>query len=207
MVGIDAEAEAAIIVARGGYEPGEPADPLRLARALQVRVRSWDFKLLRGKRGLLWWPHGRAKQAEIAIRKGLPAAHVPWVVAHELGEFRLDELGYRSGDVEPLANAIAACILMPRVAFRRAVKTFGLDLPTLAIEHGVDQTATAIRLGEVGIVEAAVVVTPGGVYARAAEAFVLPSEPVLRQAALRGHPQLARHVLTDARRRVALLAG
>lgn len=207
MVGIDAEAEAAFLVARAGFEPGEPADPRRVARALHVRIRRWEDRLLRGKRGLIWWPHGRSSPPEIAIAKRLPIAQEPWVLAHELGELRLDEMGLHDEHVEAWANAIAACILMPRAAFKRAVREHGINIQALAVEHAVDQTATAIRLGEVGAVDAAVVVTPGRVYARAPGEFVLPPETALRKAALRGHPHLARHVLTDARRRVALLAG
>lgn len=143
----------------------------------------------------------------IFIREGLSDVEVRWNICHELAEWRLEAIGYTEPDVELVAEALAAALVAPRLSFRAHVSRLGHDLPKLAESFTTTQTAVALRLAEARCVEASAVVRPGLVRVRAPDGFVMPGESELRKAATTGREGLERHVLTDARRRVALVAA
>jgi hypothetical protein len=145
-------------------------------------------------------------QLRIYLRSGMTRADERWNICHELAEWHLGELGYDEPDVEEVAETLAAALVAPREPFRR-IALASRDLPQLAEAFTTTQTAVALRLAEARCVEAAAVVRPGLVRVRAPDGFVLPDERGLRRAAREGHAQLERHVLTDDRRRVALVAA
>lgn len=208
---LDIEAEATVLRERAGYGDDDVPGAVALAGRLHVRVRRVDATLLRGADACLFFLAG---QAEIAIRRGLTPERMHWSVAHELAEMRLVEIDYREADVERQANALGAALLMPRAAFRAALRDHGGSLDALATggldalsaDFLCDQTATALRLAEVHALELAVVTTPARVYARAPEEWVLPSEREIRRGVLGAMPGIRSIRLTDARKRMAFVA-
>lgn len=146
------------------------------------------------------------KKPLIMVRPKLPKLQLRWVLMHELGEWHLDELGYKEHDREQIAEALAAALVMPRQVLHRAVAKHGRCMVSLADAFTTSQTSVALRLGEARCVEASAVVRPGLVRVRAPDGYVMP-EDRLRAAAAGEPTELERHVLTDARRRVALLVA
>jgi hypothetical protein len=157
--------------------------------------------------------HGNAELVElhgrphVCLRTKLSKTETRWALCHELAEWRLDQLDYREEDREAIAEALAAALVTPRPALIRAVQRKGRDLPALAEAFVATQTSVALRLAETRCVEAAAVVRPGLVHVRAPDGFCLPPEAELKRAAAGEPSPLERHVLTDARRRVALIAA
>lgn len=90
---------------------------------------------------------------QIVIR---PSFHdVRWAVSHELGHYAIREIARAQMPVEAeehAANYLAAAILAPPRAVRRAHAHYGAELRHLrpiARTFGLSQTATQLRLGEV----------------------------------------------------------
>lgn len=147
------------------------------------------------------------KKTVIFVRPKLPKLQLRWVLIHELCEDHLDELDYREHDREEIAEALTAALVMPRLVLHREVARRGRCMVSLADAFKTTQTSVALRLGEARCVEASAVVRPGLVRVRSPEGFVMPAERELKAAADGAPSPLERHVLTDARRRVALLVA
>lgn len=155
---------------------------------------------------VLLWESARPK---ILVRPGieLQPRRISWAVAHELGELILRRAHYREADVERVANALAAALLMPREAFCRAYAAEGFNLEALAEEFCAPQSAVALRVGEAAE-EVVALVTPTRVHRRDPHQQ-LPDDEALyrmvRRAADRPAPVVC-HELTDARRVVVVRA-
>jgi hypothetical protein len=205
---IDPNAERLQIIRRAKLNPDKVYSALQIAKALELGVAFYPQHVLRGLDALRFYPRGRAHKAEIALRRGMVPIRRAWCILHEIGEDHLELIGYREADVEQMANAIAACLQMPAGIFTIQARDAEHDLSDLATQFASTQTAVALRLAEVGELEAAVVVTPHRVYARAMnEEFVLPDADELRRIARRGnHPGLRKVAITDDRKRTALMA-
>lgn len=201
---MDVETEARALRDRAGYSEHDAPGAVAIARRLSIPIRRVDGRIIRGVDAERVKLHGRD---EIFVRHGLTEPRLQWVVGHELGELRLAEIDYREPDIEQLADAFAAALLMPRAAFREAAVERGDDLAELALDFAVDQTATALRLAETRCAEAVVVVCPSRIYARGPEGFALPPERELRRGALAAMPGVRSVRLTDARRRTAYVAA
>jgi Zn-dependent peptidase ImmA (M78 family) len=199
---LDVEAAALEIRARANLASEDLPGSVDLARALGVTVRHVDPKLLRGSDACSIRLRGRP---EIFVARKMSDEKLHWLVAHEISEIYLADIGYREPDVELQADGIAARLVMPTPMYRVAVEEHGLALAALASDFLVDQTAAAIRLAEVEAVDLAVVVTPERVYARAPGAWPLPSEPEIRRGSLVKVPGMKPIRLTDAKRRVAFV--
>lgn len=200
----DVEAEARVLRQRAGFEEEDAHGSVALASRLGLAVRRVDGHLLRSSDACLVRLHGRP---EIFVRRMLGPERLQWVVGHELAELRLQELDYREEDVERQADTLAAALVMPRVAYRAAVREHGVAPASLAADFVVTQTAATLRLAEVHAVELAVVVTPAKVYARGEEDLVLPPEPDIRRGMLGMMPGLRAVRITDDRRRRAFVAA
>lgn len=187
-----------------GLDEGNVVSAMTLARRLGVDVRRVDAGLLRGGDSCLVWIRG---EPVIYVRRGLTPEALQWLVAHELGELGLFRAGYRGEDVEQLADAAAAAILMPRAAFREAAFERREDLVGLALDFACSQTATAMRLAETRVAEVVVVVCSSRIYARSADEFALPNEAAIRRGTLASMPGVRSVRLSDARRRVAYIAA
>lgn len=199
----EADGVARELVSRAGFDPDEPASPLRMARALLEREDAvqWAARAYFPGDGRL---EPNADGWIIYLRQKLPRERARFAIAHELAEWALRDL--IDEHIEDACNAVAAAILMPRRAFLRAVRARGVDLAQLALDFAVDQTSAALRLGEV---ERPVAVRrPGLVRTRAGriEDFAWPSEETILRWSRDGGPAgVARHELTDDTRRVALV--
>jgi hypothetical protein len=145
------------------------------------------------------------KQRQIWLREGLSAVQAEFVLAHELAEFALHELGYQEPDKDQQCDAIAARLVCPRTAFQRAIRAVGDDLPQLANGFLTTQSVAALRLGET-TGRPVVLITERHVHARG-DAFEWGTVTQIRRAARVGVPGLERRDLTDAPRRVVLLAA
>lgn len=120
---------------------------------------------------------------QIVVNPG--ARDVRFHVAHELGEWALRSLAQFSGsevERERAANYLAAAILAPESAVRRAHAAVGERLKLLAAQFGLSQTSVVLRLAEVHGSERAIVTRTGNVLIRTQGAFPWASVPVLEVA-------------------------
>lgn len=131
----------------------------------------------------------------IARRSGIPMERVKWGVAHELGEHHLE--GQVRSDIEAMCNAIAGCLIMPRIPFAKSVRELEGDPHALAERFGVTVTAAAIRIGEVTDLPTAVM-TPSWMWIRGREYFPT-NTALIRCEAMHPRPGL-RKVLLEPRR-------
>lgn len=103
-------------------------------------------------------------------------------IGHELGEWALRTLARFRGDHvtrERAANYIAAAILAPEPAVRRAHGHLGERVRSIASWFQLSQTATVLRLAEVVGDERAVVTRSGHVLLRSHGAFPWATVPVV----------------------------
>lgn len=199
---LDVEAEAVEVRTRANLSSDDLPGSVDLAKALGITVRRVDARLIRGSDACSIRLHGRP---EIFVAKNLSGVELHWVVAHEVSELHLAEIGYAEPDVELQADALAAALVMPRPIYRVAIEEHGLRPAALARDFLVDQTAAAIRLAEVEAVGMAVVVTPDRVYTRTPDAWPLPDEGAIRRGTLVKIPGVQPIRLTDAHRRIAFV--
>lgn len=107
---------------------------------------------------------------------------VRFSVAHELGEWALKAIANFQGTEEQrerAANYIAAAILAPELAVRRAHRAHGERIRRIADEFGMSQTSIVLRLAEVNGDERAVVTRTGNVLLRSQGAFPWANVPVI----------------------------
>ena len=103
-------------------------------------------------------------------------------IMHELGEWALKSLARFSGsetERERAANYLAAAILAPEAAVRRAHAALGERLRPISERFGLSQTAVVLRLAEVHGDERAVVTQTGNVMLRTQGAFPWATVPVI----------------------------
>lgn len=84
----------------------------------------------------------------ILVRRGISLERAQFAVAHEIAEWWLRKLDYRGDDRELVANAIAAALLAPSRAFRRAWSAAS-SLVEVAADFTLTETGAALRVGEV----------------------------------------------------------
>jgi hypothetical protein len=206
---LDPEVEAQLIRRAAGLDDEDVCSMHAIATALQIGIGYYPQHVLRGLDAKLFHPRGLGQPPEIALRRGLAPRRRAWWIAHEVAERHLLERGYRKEDAERAANAVAAALMMPSTAFRVAAAEHDFELVALSDDFAVDETAAALRLAEVGAVDAAAIVGPTRVYARTFGSFVIPAEPELRRLARSELllPGLRKVRLTDQPRRVALIAA
>lgn len=108
--------------------------------------------------------------------------NVRFHIAHELGEWALRTLAQFDGDElsrERAANYIAAAILAPESALRKAHARVGEQIRELASQFQMSQTAIVLRLAEITGDERAVVTKTGNVLIRTQGAFPWGDVPIL----------------------------
>lgn len=200
----DIESAARSILETAGFSWDEAPGALAIAHGLGLRVVRLDW-LKEEAASIL--PDARGIPTTIGLRHGLDPIRTAWCIVHEVAEIDMITVGYHGEDVEACAEALAAALLMGRVVFQQAVGELGTNLVELGRAFAVPETAVALRLAEVGSVDAAAVVTPQRVHVRlASEEFVMPGEHELRSFSRRGHPGLRKVALRDQPKRVALFA-
>jgi len=205
---LDPDFEASLIRSRADLGDDDVCSAHALARALEIGVAYYPQQVLRGLDAKLFHPRGRGRPPEIALRRGLTPRRRPWNIAHEIAESHLISRGYRRSDAEAAADGIAAALMMPRRPFLQAAAEHRHELVALSDDFAVEETAAALRLAEVGAVDATAVVAPTRVYARSFGAFVMPPEPELRRIARSDapFPGLRKVRFEDQPRRIALIA-
>lgn len=142
----------------------------------------------------------------IIVGRNLPPRFALFAVGHELAHWLLGRVGFVGEDEEAVADALAAALLMPRPAFRRALLSVGDDWSELARVMCATETAVALRLGEVTRRPLAVV-APARVRVRGDEEWLWPDESTIRQWARKPLPGLRKTKLKDDPRRVVLAAA
>lgn len=169
-----------------------PVDAREVCEACGVEVRAWKYHFGMRNGDAIWYP------------EAAPIERRQFIVAHELGHWLLEDYGF-DPDNEERANRIAAAITMPRDLFRVSARLAPSRVEDLSRRYHVDQTAVVLRLAEVQVRHASIVVTPRKVHARGVD-WELPGAGAIRRGEL-GAPGLARVVITDAPDRVAYCAG
>lgn len=198
----DAEGAAVGMMQAAGFDPDDTPGALAIAAGLGVRV---VWLRMGGVDAAAIAPLASGIPSTIALRPGLHPVRAAWCIAHELGEIDLRTVDYRGEDVEQVAEAIAARLLMPRRAFRADAAT--MSVHELAEAYSVPETAAALRLAEVGSVDCVAVVTPQRIHVRAEREFAMPPPADLRRIArVGGFPEVRRIQLQDQPRRIALVA-
>lgn len=193
----DVHATAAAILRAAGYDewdaPGAPA--------LAKRLVGLDRVVRDGGRAAAVSLHGLPL---IQLpRRGTPAER-NFAIAHELAEWWLRRDGYEGERIEEVADAVAAALVAPRLAFAAAVREHGHDYPALAELFCATESLVALRVGEV-IGNPIALVAPLRVRARG-EPYEWPPEPELRRVA-NANPLpsgIVRARLRDDARRVVL---
>lgn len=196
-----AEAEARYVYELGGCTLDDRPSMLHLAQRALGAANVFVHRGLRATSAYL------PRQRQIWLRAGLSEVRANFALGHELGEWRLHEIRYEEPDRESVCDAIAGCLVCPRVAFQGAVRVVGSDFVQLAQGFGTSQTVVGLRYGET-TGHPVVVVTERNVHARGGP-FEWGDVAQLRRIA-GGRivvPELERRVLTDAPRRVALIAA
>lgn len=140
----------------------------------------------------------------IIVKPKLDRVTERWLILHEFSEHHLRTLGIVEENIESMAETLTGALAAPRDAFRRSVKRHGRIPEQLAFDFTITQTSATLRIAETDCAEAAAVVATTHVRTRSRGPFVFPD---LRKAAADGHEGMERHVLTDARRRVGLIAS
>jgi len=197
---LELEGVAEVILREGGQEDDEAP---RLAKLVTAHLGAGAVEYASGLRG-----DGALVRVyddwKIFVRRGLTIERRAFAISHELSEWwlRVRER-YQGEDIEHVANSIAAAILSPRRAFRRAIEAYGGDFADLAAAFRVSQTHAALREAELANLPRAVV-SPALVRLRGPDAWVWPDEAVVRRWARGVAPGLRKVRLTDDPRRVVL---
>lgn len=159
---------------------GLKEDELALATSIAARVLGPEAVVLDpGMRGPAYLRR-TIDGFQIVVNPG--ARDVRFHVAHEIGEWALRALAKFDGDElqrERAANYLAAAILAPDEAVRRAHAAVGERIRTLATQFGLSQTSVVLRLAEVRGDERAVVTRTGNVLIRTQGAFPWTEVPIV----------------------------
>jgi Zn-dependent peptidase ImmA (M78 family) len=181
-------------------EPHVAHGAMKLARAARVGVGVYPERVMRGLDSFVFYPRGRDADPEIAMRRGLRPERRAWLIAHELAELELRQARCCAEEIERIANAAAAELLMPTAAFRSAASD---DLEIVAAAFGCEQRACAIRMAEVGLVDATVVL----LHRKPALSFAKEGFQVPHVSKLRCMPGVRSVNLTDERGEALLIAA
>lgn len=145
---VDVECEARWMLERAGFTTYDAPGAHAIVTGLlgPDSIRSVSGRYLRGAHGQLARVYGRDI---VYVSRALPAARAAYTALHEMGHWRLRQLGYTGPDVEAICDAIAVSLLAPHDAFRLASEEHGPAWEQLAFDFAVSQTIAALRYGEV----------------------------------------------------------
>lgn len=204
----DLEGLAEALYRESGLDPSEPASPITIARAVlgedavELVPRS-ALRLTRAKLARV------GDQWRIFVKRPVEREELNFFVGHELAHWAMRREGARfddEADEERAADYLAGCLVATGTAFRRAMRAVGEDLPELANVFQATQSCIALRLGEAGAHDLALV-RPGLVRVRGQLSFVWPrEEEIVRWARGAAPSGVVKTRLTDDPRRVVLFA-
>jgi len=190
---LDPDDISAWIFDRAGADDEDPPHPLALVKPCGLRV---VFSDNHGP------GRGQLDGKVIKLARRLDETAIKWVVAHELAEYCLRQVDYRGEDVELLANAGAAAIVMPRRAFIKHVRH--ATLAEMARYYELSCTAISLRYGETTNRPVAII-APTHVHIRG-EPIEWGNLPGLAKAKPKDLPEgIERVKLADNHRRVRLI--
>jgi hypothetical protein len=197
----DIEGEARFILRSAGFSETDAPRGLALARALGIEVRATRGALVSCGDACFIELAGREF---IFVRHGLSRERLNFALCHEVSEWHLRRYGYRGEDIERVADALGAALLVPGPLFRSAYRRHGEDWSTSASELQASQTLILLRFGEVTGHPVAVR-TPDGWRMRGGDeseagAIGWVASAIRRQ----GRRPLRMVALTDAPRRLAI---
>ena len=184
-------------------DPDEPVSPVRLARRLLGAdgVRLVPRLALQTDWAALIQINGHPC---IAVRRDVPDAELGHTIARALAKWALRRAQLL--DANDICDYVAAALVAPAPAFRRALSSIGPNLPELADVFRTTQSLVALRWGE-STARPLALVRPGLVRVRNVREFAWPPDPVVwKWARVRPPVSLERTTLTDDRRRVLLVA-
>lgn len=193
------EGVALALYRRAGLEPDTPADPVELAERLlgEGCVRLVHSGALPGTAALArvvgCW--------RVYVRSRASAERQRFAVLHELGHYALG-LSAREAD----CDAVAAALLLPYPAFRRAAIELGADWSALAARFDCSESAVALRWGEV-VGDPLALVAPLTVRVRGLPWGWPQHDHAIRELAAAPRPGLASTRLRDDQRRMVLRAA
>lgn len=190
---MDADDIGAWVFGRANADEEDPPGPVALALLMGVPVVRSD---LHGPNDAV------LDDGIIRVSRRLARQRLVWAVAHELAELCLRVEGYRGGNIEQLADAAAAAIVMPHRGFMKHLRH--MTLRQLSGFYDLSCTAVSLRLGETTGRPVAVV-APTHVHVRG-EAFEWGDLPGLAKAR-RKPAGFDRARVEDDRRRVRLIVG
>jgi len=84
----------------------------------------------------------------VQLRRGIAPPRARWLIGHELAEWWMKRYGYQRDDIEDRADAIGACIAVPRANFQRAIKTMAHSVTKLARAFATTESLALLRVGE-----------------------------------------------------------
>jgi len=140
-----------------------PVDVARIGKLPKIIVRVQPRHRMPNLAGFTQWTNGRwliiINRDNIGGRRRFTLAHeFKHVLDHTIGSVAYARLG--NGDkkkhdrqVEQICDYFAACLLMPRIAVRRAWYSGMQDIPTLALHFKVSPAAMKIRLSYLGFLD------------------------------------------------------
>lgn len=197
----DADRIAADLLGRDAHRDGPP-DLLRLSRRVLGlgAIRVVEPASLPGDAALRL----SCGRWIVCVCDGLPPERLRFAVAHEIAEFALIKLRYRSRDIEVVADALAAAMLAPVPGYGRAIAALGDDWAALGRVYEATESLAALRWSEVTGAPLALV-TRDRVRVRGDRLVPWPSAHEIRRLARRGGPGIVRRALTDDPARVVLL--
>lgn len=198
---VDVECEAGQLYTEANADTYSPPGPLRIARSLGLHVRRGPCLAAGGDAALI----RLGGQPIIFVRRRLGPERFDFALAHEIAEWHLARLSYCEPDVEDVADALAAALVVPRDAYRAALRERGVAFGELARDFRATESCVALRLGEV--TGRPLLLLAPRVRARGAS-FVWPSTAELRRIArTRRAEGLEVWGLGDDRRRIVLIAA
>ena len=126
-----------------------PTDILGVATGLSIRIVSVPFWEDPDFTGIAVWDSDTFRL--IVVNSLLSKPRWAFTVGHELGHLVLGHQPPRHRQVERLANAYAAELLMPADRLIGQIRQYGNDLRLLAGLNGVSLTAMRLRLQEMAL--------------------------------------------------------
>lgn len=196
---IDFDAEVTRIYELANRDPRLPPTAVTMANDLL------GPECIRERRNLPWRAEYNSVLRKIYLRPSLEGVARSFAIFHELGEAICHELGYTEPDKEQVAHGLGVRLMIPKEAWRPAIREFGGDLWKLALRFRTSETIVALRRAEITGLPTAVV-APGFIMIRGEPYSFGRTEGQIRQLA-RGTAKtdgIRSQPLTDAPRTILI---
>lgn len=197
----DIEGDAIAIYREAGEEPDRPVSIVRIVRKL-LHTDVVRATMISTHESDICMMHG---EHVIGVRRGIAAPRARWLIAHELGHWWHDRIGYRGEDIEARCDALGAALIAPRPAWQHVRRAVGCGIKDLAGALATTQSLVLLRRGECEG-EPVALVQPRRVLVRGAD-WGWPDPDTMRRVAKVGAPGVRRVRITDEWKRSGLMAA